>query len=373
MKKKKIPAFRIFYLCFVLTCVVFWILVIRYVHGCLDRYEAAQPERVIEKLSEKIVSGGVDSVFHLNTVFTRFESLDFVKKYYAEGVIGETISWRQDKSSYNVSAPVYRFYAGEKPIGSVTLRETSSQPLMFILSLSEWEVDSAVPALAAGQESISVTVPDTYRVLINDVAVGAEEATGKVTVPEQFQYAKDYVAVPRLVEYQVQNLLVKPTVKILDTSGKALEYKETYEAGHTEITVDTFSTSVMNPQLEAMVLENAKRYSNFFSRDLPGCQASTKPLADMFPEDSYYMTLAETYRREDMWMYSAHSQPSFEKESVTNYICYSDDFFSCEVYFEKKIPLTRMNVTRTDITHMNVFYGCLNGIWKILDMQTLID
>lgn len=373
MKKKRFSAFRIFYLCFILTGVVFWFLVIRYVHGCLDRYEASQPERVIEKLTEKIVSGGVDSVFHVNTVFNRFESLEFVKKYYVEGVSGETISWRQDKSSYNVSAPVYRIYAGEKLIGNVTLRETSSQPLMFILSLSEWEVDSAIPALAEGQESINITVPDTCRVLINDVAVGAEEATGKETVQEQFQYAKDYVAVPRLVEYRVQNLLVKPAVKILDASGRAQEYKEVYEAGHTEIALDTFPTSKMDPQLEAMVLENAKRYSNFFSRDLPGCQSSTKPLADMFPENSYYMTLAENYRKEDMWMYSAHSTPSFEKESVSNYIRYSDDLFSCEVYFEKKIPLTKVSVTRTDVTHMNVFYGCLNGIWKILDMQTLID
>lgn len=373
MKKKKISFFWISYLFFLLIGIAFWILVIRYVHNCLIRYEAAQPEHVVEKLTEKIVSEGVGSVFNVNTVFTRFESLDFVKNYYAESARGETISWQQDKSSYNVSAPVYRFYAGEQPIGSVTLRETSSEPLMFILSLSEWEVESAVPILDAGQESVNITAPDTCSVMVNGISLGAEEFTGNETVPEQFQYAKDYVAVPKLVEYRVQDLLEKPSVEIRDASGNSLKYEEAYEAEHTQITLDTFPVSEMDPQLKAMALENAKRYSNFFSRDLPGCQASIKPLADMFPEDSYYLTLAENYRREDMWMYSAHSTPSFENESVSNYIRYSDDLFSCEIYFDKKIPLTKVSVTRTDTTHMMVFYGLLNSTWKILDMQTLID
>lgn len=372
-KKKSFSAFRIGYLLLLVVCITFWILVIRYVYNCLLRYEAAQPERIVEALTEKIAGEGVGSVFSVDTAFSRFEPLDCVRDCYEEAARGETVFWRQDKSSYDVSAPVYQIYAGERHIGNVTLRETSSEPLMFILSLSKWEVESAEPVIDAGQESVTVTAPDSCSILVNGVALGEEEFTGTETVPEQFQYITKYVDVPKLVEYKVEGLFQKPEVEILDAFGNVLEYDEVYGEGHTQITVDEFPVSEMDPQLEAMVLENAERYSNFFSKDLPGCEKSTKPIADMFPEDSYYMTMAETYRKEDMWMYNAHSTPSFKNESVSHYISYSDQLFSCEVYFDKLIPLANVNTIRTDTTHMVIFYGYLDGRWKILDMQTLLD
>lgn len=372
-KRKKFPAFWVGYLLLLVVCFTFWTLVVRYVYDCLIRYEAAQPERVVESLTEKIADQGVGSVFSIDTALSRFEPADCVRVCYEEGIQGETVSWQQDKSSYDVSAPVYRIYAGERHIGNVTLRETSSEPLMFILSLSEWEVESAEPVIEAGQESITVTVPDSCSVLVNGTALGEGELTGEEIVPEQFRYVMNYVDIPRLVEYRVEELYQKPDVEILDAFGNALEYDEICTEGHTQITVDEFSVSEMDPLLEAMVLENAKRYSNFFSKDLPGCEKSTKPIADMFPEDSYYLAMAETYRKEDMWMYNAHSAPSFENEEVSRYISYSDQLFSCEVRFDKKIPLENISATRTDTTHMVIYYGYLDGGWKILDMQTLLD
>lgn len=372
-KRKKFPVFRVCYLLLLAGCIIFWSLVIRHVYDCLLRYEAAQPERVVEALTKKMADQGVGSVFSIDAALSRFESVDCVRDCYEESLRGETFTWQQDQSSYDVSAPVYRIYAGERHIGTITLREVSSRPLMLILSLSEWEVAAVEPVVDAGQESVTVTVPDSCSVLVNGEALGEQELTGTETVPEQFQYVVKYVDVPRLVEYRVEALFRKPEVEILDAFGNPMEYEEIREEGDTMITVDKFPVSEMDPQLEAMVLENAKRYSNFFSKDLPGCERSTKPIADMFPEDSYYMTMAETYRKEDMWMYNEHTTPFFENESVSHYISYSDQLFSCEVRFDKKTPLTNMRATRTDTTHMIIFYGYLDGGWKILDMQTLLD
>ncbi len=373
MKRKKVSPFLLGYLFFLLTCVTFWAFVVASVYECLIRYEAAQPEHVVEGLIDQIRRDGVDSVFPAGSPPTRFETEDFIAAYQEERIQGKTLSWRQDKSSYNVTSPVYQIYADEELLGVVSLREVSSEPLMFILSLSEWAVDSAELAAAEGQESITVTVPEGCSVLLNDVPMGVKELTGNVQIPGQFRYAQDYVAVPKLVEYQVMGLLEKPSVKVLDASGKPVEYEEVSKEGHTAITADSFPVSEMDGQLASQVLENAERYTNFFSADLPGCRASTKPIADMFPEDSYYLTLAETYRREDMWMYNEHGTPSFTDESVTNYIRYSEELFSCEVFFEKHIPLTKGNSTRIDTTHMCCIYGYLDGAWKILDMQTILD
>jgi len=373
MKKKKKPVFLIFYLFFLLANIALWVWVVCYVHNCLLRYEAAQPERVVEELTERMAREGASSVFTVNGLSSPYEPAELAAECYDESVRGKTITWQQDKTRYDISAPAYQIYADGEEIGRITLRELSSEQLMFILSLSKWELASAEPVLEEGQESVTVVVPEGYGVLVNEQSLTETELTGDSFIPEQFQYAKEYVDVPRVVEYQVEGLLKKPVVGIVDQNGDSVAYEEDYEEGHTQIVVDTFPVEEMDPGLAAQVLENAKRYSNFFSRDLAGCQASIKPIADMFPKDSYYLTLADTYRREDMWMYSAHATPSFENEEVSNYIPYSDELFSCEVYFDKHIQLTKVAEKRVDVTHERFFYGLLDGEWKILDIQTLLD
>ena len=285
MKKKKFPAFLVGYLCFLAACIAFWVFVIAYVQKCLARYEAAQPEYFVEEFTDP----------------TRFVSAEEIAAIYDESVRGKTLVWQQDKSSYDASAPVYRVYADGEPAGMLTLREASSEPLMFILTLCEWEVADAEPVLAAPAESVTVTVPERWTVLVNGEALGAGELTGNEVIQEQFQYAREYVAVPRLLEYRVEGLYKKPDVELLDASGSPVEYGEAYEGGHTQIAVDAFPVTEMDARLEAQVLENAERYTNFFSRDLPGCRNSVEPIADMFPKDSYYLELAENYRKEDLW------------------------------------------------------------------------
>ena len=371
-KKKKVPVFLILYLCFLASCIAFWVLVIDYVQKCLVRYEAAQPKYFVEGLTGQILGDGISSIFRVGEAPTRFESPADIAAYYDKSVQGKTIVWQQDKASYDVSSPVYRIYADEEPVGVLTLRESSSEPLMFLLTLCEWEVAAAEPVLAEPSESVTVTVPDSYSVMVNGEVLGAGELTGNVTVSEQFQYAEDYVDVPRFIEYHVQDLFEKPEVEICDTWGDSVEYTEDYNTGHTQIAVETFPVSVMDRQLAAQVLENAERYTNFFSRDLPGCRESVDPIADMFPKDSYYLELAENYRKEDMWMYSAHATPTFENEKVSDYVRYSDDFFSCEIYFDKRIVLNT-NAVRIDTTHTRFFYGYVEDGWKILDMQTILE
>ncbi len=372
MKKKRVPVFLIGYLCFLSACIAFWIFVIGYVHKCLNRYEAAQPEYFVEELTSGLAGVGLSSIFRVGEAPTRFESAEDIASYYDKSVGGKTLVWRQDKASYDVSAPVYRLYADETPVGVLTLREASSRPLMFILTLCEWEVASAEPLIAAPAESVTVTVPEGWTVLVNGEALGADELTGNAGIPEELRYAGEYVEVPRIVEYHVEGLYEKPVTEVRDASGAIVEYNETCEEGHTQITVDAFPVSGMDPKLEAQVLENAERYTNFFSRDLPGCRNSVAPIADMFPKDSYYLELADNYRREDMWMYSAHSAPTFENEKVSNYIKYSDQLFSCEIYFDKRIVLNTKAV-RIDTTHTRCVYGYVEGGWRILDMQTILD
>ena len=71
-------------------------------------------------------------------------------------------------------------------------------------------------------------------------------------------------------------------------------------------------------------------------------------------------------------MYSSHNDPVFRNERVDHYVRYSDELFSCEVYFDKDMLLHKTGKIKVDTTYFRLYYGLLGGEWKILDMVTLL-
>lgn len=371
-KKKGISFFWCFYLLFVAALAVFWFCIVSYVKKSLVVYEANQPDRKMEEIMSGLRETGLEEYLTVNENISRFETAANYEKEFHSRMDGRILFWTRAKGAQNTSAPKYDLYADGDLVGSLTLKEASSEPLMVILTLSQWELDRVDVIPAKAQESVEVTVPDSYRVMINGQQADERELSGGGEMPEEFKYAANYVEVPRLVTYRAEGLLGRPQVTVFDRDGVEAVCAEKYKNGKLEVRVSQFAETEMPAELSDMALENAKRYSNFFSADLPGCRNSVDPVRDMFPEDSDYLEFLDIYRREDMWMYSAHNTPEFKNESVDHYIRYSGELFSCEVYFDKHMYLTRTGETKVDTTHFRLFYGSLNGKWKILDIQTLL-
>lgn len=368
-KKKRIPIFWPCFTVFILALVSFWIYVLCYVNQCLVTYENAQPEYVIENLVQKIEEGNAESLFTFSATQNRFEDKDIAKNRFLESLSDKEITFEQDATSYNALAPTYVLYADGTKFASITLKETSSYPLMFILSVPSWEVAETVPVLDSPDNSVTLKVPDTYTAYINGIALKESELTGNSWDIESFVYASEYVTVPRLIEYQVSELFNAPNVAIKDAYGNTVAYTQTGNL----IEVSEFVPIEMDSELSDYVLQNAIDYSNFFSKDLAGCRNSTKCISHMFPENSYYLELAENYRLHDMWMYSSHKTPSFSDQLVSEYVRYSEDFFSCRIYFQKHMELTRTGDLRTDITDSTFYYVKNGGNWVIADMKATVE
>ena len=372
-KKKGFPFFWIFYLLFVITLIVFWICVAEYVKKGLVLYEENQPDAQMEKVMDELRSTGLEQYMTVGGEISRFETAENYSGEFRERTGGKILFCTKAKGFQDAAAPKYELYADGELIGYVTLKELSSKPFMGILSLSEWSVGSVEILAAEAEESLTVTVPDAYQVWINGQQADERELMEGSDVAQEFVYAAEYVEVPKLLTYETKGLLQKPSVRILDQNGNEVAFEESCQGHETKITVGSMQESEMPTDLSTMVLENAERYTNYFSVDLPGCRNSVEPIRDMFPQDSYYLQLADTYRREDMWMYSDHDAPVFMNESVSHYVRYTEVFFSCEVYFDKKMKLKKTGRDKIDTTHFRLYYGLLDGSWKILDIQTLLD
>lgn len=370
-KAKKFPLFWCLYVLFILAMIIFWVCIISYVKKSLLIYEASQPAQKMEEVMEQLKATGLSQYLSVDQEISRFETkADYVKEFESR-TAGSILFYTQDKSHYDVSAPRYEIYANGDLAAYLTLKEVSSQPLMVILSLSQWEIGEVETIGATAKHRVRIKVPDNYQVHLNGIPMDEREMLGDREVSEDFVYAAEYVDVPGFITYEAEGLLYPPKVDIYDQDGRPVAFESMEENGLTEVSLGAFEESTMPEDLMAMALEHAQRYTNFFSADLEGSRQSTRPIRDMFPEGSYYLQLAETYRREDMWTYTDHNTPVFSDQEVSHYIRYSEDLFSCEIFFNKTMVLKKTNSKRVDTTHSRVYYGRVNGEWKILDIKTL--
>lgn len=370
--KKGWRIFWIIYINIVLVLVIVWVCAISRVRDVLKDYENAQPQREVERLVEKLEEGSGSRLFSFRGEVSKFESEDAVKQIFMSQMEGKKLSYRLIREGISPVTQLYAIYAGEEKIAEIQLEETDEEPVLLFLTKGHWSLESVEGFLPKERNNVELTLPNIYEVSVNGVVLGKEEYVSEPKEIRQFQYSKEYMTVPKMVHYSVENLVGTPEIEIKDIHGDALDLNY-FLSDSEDANPDLFVEAEMSDELYDMVLANAKRYANFFTKDLPDARKSIAPIADMFPEDSYYLKLADEYRKRDMWMYSAHETPIFSNESVTHYTEYAEDFFSCEVYFDREMRLTGSRKIRSDYVKTKFFYGKIKGEWKIVDLETMVD
>ena len=365
--RARISPFWIVLAVFAVGYIIFWVIFINSVIvKDLNIYNESQPTVVMDAKVAEIAAGDI-SCMDFASSGSRFEDGDIYRNTFAANINGKSITYQKNAKSYDAQAPIYDIYAGDEVIATAKVVAVSSEPLMMILTKTEWKVESVTPIYETGDEGLVIEIPDIYTAYVNGIEVDEREYVS-TSGYSAFEYASEYVTVPEKIKYEISGLMTKPSVRICDANGNDVTVTENgsvYTAG--------FATTQISQEMSDYVLNNAKVYSNFFSRDLAGCDKSINGIRYMFPEGSDYLTLAENYRLHDMWMYSGHAAPVFSNEAVTNYIQYSADFFQVDVYFDKSMHLTRTGDTRVDTTNSTYYYVNINGNWVIADMISIIE
>lgn len=341
----------------VIMCFAVW--------NTMKKYEAAQPERVIESIVDKFEKGDISDL-KIIAKGNKFEEDADLSSQFKELITGKELTYKVSSGSYDSLAPSYDIMSGEEKIAKISLKSVKEYKKMAILVLSEWVVESVEPAVKIGNYNIKITAPDSYPVAINGVELGKDEQTGEPVTMDGFKYVSEYVEAPKAVTYEVNGLMNFPELTV---NGKNVSKENiTDNKGSLEYTA-SFETEEISAELYEFVLKNAKDYTNFFSKDLPGSTESTAPIAHLFPAGSYYLETAEIYRQQDMWTYSAHYSPEFRNERVFDYTVYNDNCFSVKVYFDKSMILKLNNQERIVNNNQIYYYVNIDGKWLIADMR----
>lgn len=215
-------------------------------------------------------------------------------------------------------------------------------------------------------------LPETFT-----VAVNGQEATKYITnieENERYQYCLEYAQMPKLVTYEFKNAICRPEVEVYDNLNQKVEC--VFENGYYEVTKLSGLPEIPKAVSEQVdVLEIAKMWSKLMTDDLEGPQNGFGTMKEYLLPGSYLYDVAYKWVTNiDITFTFSHvlKNPPFTEESVTNYVSYGDNLFSCDIYFVKHMEDAKDRNEGEIVDIMNsTFYFMYHEEdgWVILDIQ----
>lgn len=202
---------------------------------------------------------------------------------------------------------------------------------------------------------IKVNIPSNFAISYGDADL-EQYVTAETDIPD-YEYCLEYADMPKLKSYEFPKSLTHPEFVIIDNTGATLDY--TYDGDVIDIRKQSAFNEVPTEVADtAELLRSVEMWSLFLTGDvykydlLTGTfngnagEPSDRGLSiikRVLVPDSYLESVAVKYSKSvDITFISRHTLPkeAFTKESVRNFVMYSDDFFSCEIGFEKTMLKT---------------------------------
>ncbi|MGM9586751.1 MAG: hypothetical protein ACI3VA_04585 [Candidatus Limivicinus sp.] len=230
MEKKKKSG--LFYFRFLLVYVLIVLGVIAFlmtkVWGFAEEYEAARPAHTMDAYVEDLnnnlwndqVAQAIADMPH--EVQSDEDCAQVIKDMLSAG-----ITYVRAASSGGANTINYALRCGDKVIGNVTLIEDSSLADQVKYGMLPWIVSSAEFDFSGLYSSVEVTVPKSYTVKLNGVALGSEYI---IEDDIQFSLLKDYYSsypkLPVMVTYRFEHIIGELEPEILDENGNVTQIDE---------------------------------------------------------------------------------------------------------------------------------------------------
>lgn len=438
-QKKRARPFGRTYLMILAVLLVIAACILVYVHSSLKSYEAAQPENILavqmEKLRKLEKDGKFEEMMSLDKMrergATEAEIAQFKKDFLAS-----TITFLEDHSVVDASKKTFNVLSNGVKVATAELLHQGQENRLLIFTMDQWSVGKmevtgyefhlTAPAsvivksngaVLQGQISDGMATYDLYQltppnveicdILGNSVPFDQKNLPSftdyKFTVPssytiqgletvpkeaatlapiDELKYVKEYCPeVPDSATYILSILAGEPNFKILDESGNEVEYtmenrKVTIEEGF--VGQDTLSLSVDIDPLEVVKLWNL-----FMSQDLSGKNNGYGQISPYLIKGSYLQDVAWQWATgKDITFTSNHTlkNPPFQEESISNFVVYSDNCFSCDVRLKKTLVLTRTGEEVEDAAHSTFYFvkyddtdnGKDDPHWVLVDYRDIL-
>ncbi len=376
------------YLAYLALIVILLFALFLYVRGIMLQYERNSPENYVIWLAKT-----ADERSELGKYL---EQYNFGDKRYGDPEARRTSFYAAARSaelevkaasgSYDSLNPAYEIKADGKPFMNIAIKEVGRSTKLGIMSLSDWEIDYCIvrnpnssTAVKIGEDKaleFTLTMPSDFILLVDgyQAAVPGAEESESVTLSE-FSYVKDFVEAPSGIKFRIGGLYYEPEFSALNNGNEEIAF-ESKLPGQYSLKADYAASPEAKALAESICdpLAIGKLWSKFMTDDVGGAHHGRDTVikdCKLLKGTNLYSLAQRWSSNVDITFVSGHTLDSWSEESVTNYIQYNDELFSCDVYFKKNMTIKRGIGPRTDVFSNRMFFGRVKNNWYLLDMITL--
>lgn len=352
-KNKKLGRFAKFIIIYSCTAFVVMIAVWGLLYAFLGDYEEGRPSVAMDKIISDFNAENVDKVLSSAKLTTNeFETIDLVTEFLKSRLTGQETSYKKSNGEYSEATPVYIVYAGDAPLARVELTDAGKNFFKFtkwqLGSISTYDISPKTPS-----KTVTVTVPSGSEVSLNGISVDTKYIKNDNITFDPCKNVAEFVTAPTLTEYEVTGLLCEPDITVeynnmpLSLSGENGVYTCSYPE----------DAALLETQ-KATIINTAETYGKYIINR--GSLASLKKLM---------VGRAETYISDipAVWAFLSGKQYTYEfkNESITNFKKYSDNCFSCDMYYD--LYVNWGYGSKTYETSMTYVYVLIDGNWYVAD------
>ncbi len=351
-RKKKFSNFKKFLCIYCGILLIAGVVVLIMLHSLLKDYEEGIPSGTMDKVAEQFTSDGIGKLLSdSNITVNEFETADTMAEYFKDKLNGNTVSYKKKAGEYSEKTPVYVVYAGDTPIARVELKSAGKNAHKF----NKWTLGTiSFGDYTKSLAEVKVTAPTGAKVYINGVEIKDTYKTESAVTFAPCLHVSDYVATPTNDVYNVGQLIAQPVITA-NLNGKDLTVEYDKKTGYT---VNYPSDDELYKSLESRIYTIAEQYGAYIIN-----RGSLSKLS------SYMVGTAAEYVSDipAIWAYlwGKSYTYQFNNESITNFRKYSDNCFSCDVYYDLYVDYQTGNTTyKTSLTYTFVKK---NDAWMLAD------
>ena len=280
-----------------------------------------------------------------------FESReDFV--FFLNGYLsGKDIDFGTKAGEHIEERPVYVVTVDETPFAVVRLKK-KAETAAYGLPL--WETDS-IELLPMPTKEYGLIAPSTVTVTVNGIPVtedALEESGIRGTAEE---YLEAYTQIPSYNRYDLGKFYGEPEVYGTNEAGEPVEisYDEAERCYRAEFGQD----KSLRAEVEDYVIQVVTDYAMYVSND-----AANNSLDKYFPKNS---KLLEGIKKNQREWFDYHLKPEVKNQEMTEFIVYSQDAFSAQVYLEQYMYVPYSKKTEMLVTDLHIYFVKIDGAWKV--------
>lgn len=325
--RKGTIAFYSVYLVFIALFFVCMIFVMNALRDWLVKFEASQPSHQSEKVYQELFAEPDWANLYIlaDIEDTTFEDKDTFAAYMNARTAGKTLQFLETSAGLSGDHK-YVIRLDGKKIASFTLTAEESGDE----GIPNWEMTNFELFFQRTHSVIVQRIPG-YTVCINGKPLDDGYTIRKVSTLAE-EYLPEGVIGYRLEEQQVNDLLMPPTVTLVDPAGNSIPMEPSLEDGIYKFAVPE---QVITEEAKTLALQATKAYALCMIG-----QTSKWDLVNYYSKESqFYQSLIGT----DLGWIQQGASHAFTEPVYSDYYKYSDNLFSV------KISMT-LNQTRTNGT-----------------------